>query len=203
MIVPSSLDTDKADRITAKASYLLQEFSQLFCVEKAFGVGMRQFEAVFGQTLSVAVFEGINRDLGAQADRFLNEQLPRPRDQDEGDVLVLTADAKGVPLVKGDAQRVPAFDKKERPGNRRMATLGCIYSVDRFARTAEQVVAALFRDHTVPPPDGRPTPRFNHYLSYFDSRIRARCRFPVPSEPGPGWRTRPPSGTGPASRSFA
>src|ERR1700693_2780034 len=31
----------------AKASYLLQEFTQLFCVEKAFAVGARQFEAVF------------------------------------------------------------------------------------------------------------------------------------------------------------
>jgi hypothetical protein len=35
-----------------KASYLLQEFSQLFCVEKASGVGARQFETVFGQKLS-------------------------------------------------------------------------------------------------------------------------------------------------------
>ena len=34
-----------------KASYLLQEFSQLFCVEKAFGVGARQFETVFQQRL--------------------------------------------------------------------------------------------------------------------------------------------------------
>ena len=38
-----------------KASYLLQEFSQMFCVEKAFRVGARQFETVFGQPLSVDV----------------------------------------------------------------------------------------------------------------------------------------------------
>jgi hypothetical protein len=63
---------------------------------------------------------------------------------------------------------VPAFDKKERPGNRRMATLGCVYTVDRFSRTPEQIVAALFRDPTVAqPPEDRPEACFKHYRSYF------------------------------------
>src|ERR1700680_1765002 len=66
-----------------KASYLLQEFSQLFCIEKAFRVGARQFETVFGQKLSVDVLEDINRALGAQADRFL-ELLPTPPAKEEG-----------------------------------------------------------------------------------------------------------------------
>ena len=47
------------------------------CVEKAFGVGARQFEAVFRQKLSVDVLEDINRAMGAQADRFL-DHLPTP-----------------------------------------------------------------------------------------------------------------------------
>src|SRR5207302_6359444 len=100
---------------TGKASYLLQEFTQLFCVEKAFRVGARQFESVFGQKLSVDVLEDINRAVGEQAERFL-DQLPPPPAKDEGAILVTTADGKGVPLVKEDAQKVPAFDKKERPG---------------------------------------------------------------------------------------
>ena len=150
------------------ASYRLQEFTQLFCVEKAFGVGAKQFEAIFGQKLSVAVLEDINRDMGTQAETFLDEHLPTPKPDDEGEWLVLTADGKGVPLVQEDAQRVPAFDKKERPGNRRMATLGCLYSVDRFVRTAEQIVAALFRDTTVEQPqEARPEPVFKQYRSHF------------------------------------
>jgi hypothetical protein len=149
-----------------KASYLLQEFSQLFCVEKAFGVGARQFETVFKQQLSVDVLEDINRDMGAQADRFL-EQLPAPAAAEEGAILVATADGKGVPLVRTDAQKVPAFEDKERPGNRRMATLGCVYSVDPYVRTPEQIVAALFRDATVAQPDHRPEACFKHYRAYF------------------------------------
>jgi hypothetical protein len=70
--------------------------------------------------------------------------------------------------VKQDAQKVPAFDKKERPGNRRMATLGCVYTVDPYVRTPEQIVAALFRDAAVPQPkEDRPEACFKHYRAYF------------------------------------
>ena len=149
-----------------KASYLLQEFSQLFCVEKAFGVGARQFETVFGQRLSVDVLEDINRAMGEQADRFLDD-LPAPAAGQEGAILVATADGKGVPLVKDDARQLPVFEEKERPGNRRMATLGCAYTVARHVRTPEQIVAALFRDTSVEQPDSRPEPQAKHYRGFF------------------------------------
>jgi hypothetical protein len=149
-----------------KASYLLQEFSQLFCVEKAFAVGARQFEAVFGQKLSVDVLEDINRALGAQADPFL-ERVPVPPPAEEGAILVATADGKGVPLVRADAAQLPAFEQQERPGNRRMATLGCVYTVDPYVRTPEQIVAALLRDDTVSQPADRPEACHKHYRAFF------------------------------------
>lgn len=149
-----------------KASYLLQEFSQLFCVEKAFGVGARQFETVFGQKLSVDVLEEINRDMGRQAEQFL-DVLPKPPVKEEGKILVASADGKGVPLVKEDAAQVPAFDEKERPGNRRMATLGSVYTVDPHVRTPEQILAVLFRDRRVSQPEDRPEPQGKHYRGYF------------------------------------
>jgi len=153
-----------------KASYLLQEFSQLFCVEKAFGVGAWQFDTVFGQRLSVDVLEHTNRDMGDQADRFLDQLSPPPR-AEEGEVLVATNDNKGVPLVREDARQVPVFEEKERPGNRRMASLGCVYTVDRHVRTPEQIVAALFRDSTMSGPredsKDRPKPCAKRYRGYF------------------------------------
>lgn len=148
------------------ASYLLQEFSQMFCVETAFGVAARQFATVFGQKLSVASLEDVNRNLGEQAERFL-DQLQPPPVADEGAVLVLTSDGKGVPLVQSEAQAVPVFETKERPGNRRMATLGCCYSVERHPRTPEQIVAALFRDRAEAAPQARPAPCGKRYRGYF------------------------------------
>ena len=105
--------------------------------------------------------------MGDQAERFL-ATLPKPPAKHEGELLVLTGDGKGVPLVKKDAQQVPVFEEKnERPGNRRMATLACTYTVDRHVRTPEQIVAALMHDDTVQPPAPRPEPCFKRYYGCF------------------------------------
>ena len=150
-------------------SYLLQEYSQMFCVDQAFGQAAQNLATVFGGTFSVATLESINVQMGQDADGFLGD-LPTPPAQEEGEVLVLSCDGKGVPLVREDAAKVPAFETaNKRPGNRRMASVAAVYSVDRFARTAADVVAALFRDDGPPHEDHpqRPRPKFKHTTAHF------------------------------------
>jgi hypothetical protein len=153
----------------ARWSYLLQEYSQLFCVEQAFGLAAQNMATVFGGTFSVDTLEAVNIQMGCDAEGFLAE-LPTPPAEQEGDVLVLSCDGKGVPLVREDAAKVPAFETaNKRPGNRRMASLASVYSVDRFERTPVDIVAALFRDDAPPdeedPP--RPRPQFKHTTAHF------------------------------------
>ena len=147
-------------------SYFFEEFSQYFCVDQAFGQASQGIATVLRQEVSVDTLERINRRMGEQAQEFL-DRLPTPPTEGEGELLVFTADGKGVPLVKADAQRVPAFDKAERPGNRRMATLAAVYTIDRYPRTPEQIVAALFRDDSGPRPKDRPQPQFKHVTARF------------------------------------
>ena len=147
-------------------SYLFEEFSQHFCVEDAFGQASVGLETVLGQKVPVDTLERINRRLGQQAAAFLDE-LPTPPAKEEGELLVFSGDCKGVPLVRDDARKVPAFEKTERPGNRRMATLAAVYSVDRYVRTPEQIVEALFRDERTPRPKRRPQPCFKHLVARF------------------------------------
>jgi hypothetical protein len=153
---------------SGRCSYFFEEFSQYFCVDQAFGQASQGLATVLRQEISVDTLERINRRMGEQAEEFLNG-LPMPPAKEEGALLVFTADGKGVPLVKADAQRVPAFDKAERPGNRRMATLAAVYTINPYVRTAEQIVAALFRDDTGPRPKDRPQPRFKHVTARFTS----------------------------------
>jgi len=153
-----------------RCSYFFEEFSQYFCVDQAFGQASQGLAMVLRQEISVDTLERINRRMGEQAEGFLDE-LPTPPAKEEGALLVFTADGKGVPLVKADAQRVPAFDKVERPGNRRMATLAAVYTIDRYLRTPEQIVAALFRDDSGPRPKDRPQPQFKHVTARF-TRMR-------------------------------
>ncbi len=69
--------------------------------------------------------------MGVDAGEFLDD-LPMPSPEKEGELLVASADCKGVPLVNKDAAKVAAFETaKKRPGNRRMASVTSVYSVDR------------------------------------------------------------------------
>jgi hypothetical protein len=150
-----------------QASYLLEEFSQYFCVDQAFHQAARGIELVLKQKISVDGLERTNRQMGGQADEFL-DHLPRPPANQEGELLVFTGDGKGVPLVKKDGHSLAAFeDRPERPGNRRMAILAGVYSVDRYVRTPEEIVAALFRDGERPQGGRRPEPQFKHLRACF------------------------------------
>jgi hypothetical protein len=160
-------------------SFLLQEFSQMFCVEQAFQQAANNLTAVFKASFSADTLEQTNQRMGAEADVFL-DQLPIPAAEDEGELLVASADCKGVPLVKQDAAKVAAFETaKKRPGNRRMATVTSVYSVDRHVRTAEQITEALFRDEEQKPLSDlrksgrrkkkRPRPKHKHTTAHFPS----------------------------------
>jgi hypothetical protein len=110
-------------------SYLLQEFSQLFGVDQAFHQAADNLQQIFGGKFSVDTLEQTNRRMGVDADRFL-DRLPTPARKDEGELLVATADCKGVPLVKEDAAKTAAFETaKKRPGNRRPL---CQYRRDNY-----------------------------------------------------------------------
>ncbi len=130
-----------------KGSYLWEEFSQYFCVDQAFAQAASAMETVFGQKLSVDTLERTNQRIGNQAEPFL-DSLPAPPTEEEGELLVATADGKGVPLIREQAESPPPVHgpKRVRPNNRRMATVASVYSVDRYHRTADDVMAALFRD---------------------------------------------------------
>ena len=85
-------------------------------------------------------------------------------------MLVFTADGKGVPLVKEDAERVPAFDKAERPGNRRMATLAAVYTINPYvADPASKSWRRCFATTAGPRPKDRPQPQFKHVTARFTS----------------------------------
>lgn len=151
-------------------SHLLEEFTQLFCIEQAFEPAAEAFERIFRQRLSVDTLERANQRMGAQAEAFLNA-LAVPPAAEEGELLVVTSDAKGVPMVQADAQRLRCFEERPlRPGNRRMATLAGVYSVDRYVRTPEQIVSALFRDvreEPAPSDDVRPEPCHKRVIARF------------------------------------
>jgi len=150
-------------------SFLLQEFSQMLGVDQAYDQAMKNLGQILHSDFSVDTAERTNGRLGSSAGEFLAD-LPMPEAGSEGKLLVATADCKGVPLVKNDSQKVAAFETaKKNPGNRRMATVTSVYSVDPHIRTAEEITAALFRDECDEdsPKPSRPEPRNKNTTAHF------------------------------------
>jgi hypothetical protein len=116
-------------------------------VEQAFGTVAELLKVIFELDLSVDTLEQGSRHMARTAPAFRAAQ-PAPDPQAEGELLVVSEDNKGVPMVR-PVQSTPAGahrKKGEKANKKQMATLGCVYTVDRQIRAAEELVAALFRD---------------------------------------------------------
>ena len=151
-------------------SYLLQEFSQMLCVDQAYDQAMTNLGGILGGRFSVDTTQQINSQVGVAAGEFLDD-LPDPEPGSEAKLLVASADCKGVPLVKEDVAKAAAFETaKKNPGNRRMATVASVYSVDAHVRTAEEITAALFREPSDEYPADkpkRPVPKNKNTTAHF------------------------------------
>jgi len=136
-------------------SYLLQDWNQMMSVEQPFGTVARSLQTILGLQQSVDTLEHGNQQMAGAAAAFRAAQPP-PDPEAEGELLVVSEDNKGVPMVRPvEAKPVGAHLKKgEKANKKQMACIGVVYTADRQVRTPEELVAALFRD----PGNKRETP---------------------------------------------
>jgi hypothetical protein len=140
--------TDQRLQLPAsEVSYLLQEWDQLLGVEQAFGQVREVIKTILRLSQSVDTLERTNQHMAEAAPVFRDSQGPVDQAQ-EGDLLVVTEDNKGIPMVRPVDQKPAGAHrtKGEKANKKQMACIGCVYSVDRHLRTPEELVATLFRD---------------------------------------------------------
>jgi hypothetical protein len=89
----------------------------------------------------------MNQRIAQSAARFhLHRGTPPP--EEEGELLVATADGKGVPMRRPLLERVrsgPRRGKGEKANKKQMAYVGAVYSIDRYRRTADDVLNEVQR----------------------------------------------------------
>jgi hypothetical protein len=138
-------------------SYVLQDWDQGLCVEQAFGQAQTTVARMLNLKQSVDSLEHLNVQMAEQVSNF-RENRPKPDPATEGPILVTSGDGKGIVMRRSAADPAPAAhrSKGQKASQKRMATVGTAYTVDRYVRTPEEVVATLFRDGPKPPP--RPQP---------------------------------------------
>jgi hypothetical protein len=129
-------------------SYLLQQWSQSFCVKGAYQEAQTDLEQILRIRPSVRVLEDMNVSMAQDVEGFRSSR-PTPCTAEEGEILVVTGDCKGV-RIRGDKGAEPetgnhARKRGPRPGTKREACVGSVYSIDRFERTAEDIVDDVIR----------------------------------------------------------
>ena len=97
------------------------------------------------------------REDGALVPAFY-AQRPPPDRREEGALLVLQADGKGVPILR-PAATTARRGKGEKPGGKKEAILTALYTIDPAPRTPAAVVASLFKDADAAAPAPRGGPR--------------------------------------------
>jgi hypothetical protein len=141
-------------------SYVLQDWDQELCVEEAFSKAASTIQRILGLRQSVDSLERMTVHMAQQVQNY-REDRTFPPPQDEGELLVLGADGKGIVMRRHEPMPAGHRTKGEKASQKRMAIVGTAYTVDRHVRTPEQVLAALFGD-LEPKMTPRPKPQHKH-----------------------------------------
>jgi hypothetical protein len=137
-------------------SDLLMESAQLLGAEAAYDKGLQVISRLLGLRLSELALETAVAAHSQMVDAYYAQQAPFPAEE-EGPLLVAQADGKGVPMVRRETAypqaRRSKGDKKTR---KKEAVAISVYTIAPYQRTPQEVVNALFKKGSSPPP--RPAP---------------------------------------------
>jgi hypothetical protein len=136
-------------------SHVLQDWDQSLAMEQPFAQVNQTIERMLRLKQSVDSLEGMNRQQAQDVAAF-RDGLGSPPAAEEGQIVVTTADCKGI-VIRGQGTKTVCGGERpagQRAKQKRMAAVAGVYTVDPYVRTADDVVAALFRD-----PDYEPEPR--------------------------------------------
>lgn len=128
-------------------SYVLKDWLHQACVRDAFGEAVQWLSAMLGLSLNVHSAEQTSQRLAERVEQFRLEQ-PVPAASEEAEILVATADGKGVPMrrpVEERARHGVRRRKGEKANKKQMAAVGAVYSIAPFARTPDDVIDEVQR----------------------------------------------------------
>lgn len=126
-------------------SYTLQDWCQSLAAEVAFKPATKILFRLLGIKMTVSSTEEICRSVAESVAPFQDSCAPPPPEK-EGKILVKTLDHKGVPMIRTEPAPPEPHRTKGKKPKKRMAALGCTYTVDCHIRTPEEMTAFIFRD---------------------------------------------------------
>jgi hypothetical protein len=140
-------------------SDLLRDWAEFCTTDESYDESNRVLKRILGLCISKQALETAVQEDAADVEAFY-EQKAAPPSADEGSILVIQADGKGVPMVRSESADRPARrGKGQKRTEKKESVVTAIYSIEPYPRTPQQMADALLRDleqtSTQPP---RPTP---------------------------------------------
>jgi hypothetical protein len=142
-------------------SYVLEDWAQRLCLKESFAEAGNALEMLLGLRLGRRTLEHMNRAVAEHAPA-LRAMLEAPPAEEEGPILVVTADGKGVPMRREPVQGPKPHHRRtkgEKANKKQMACVGAVYSIEPFVRTAEDLLDEVLRHRKA---ESRPRPRHKH-----------------------------------------
>jgi hypothetical protein len=142
-------------------SDLVREIAEYLGVDVTYEKVTEMFSRILGQKLSTNAVSQMVAEDAADVEAYY-EQKPTPKPADEGQILVIQADGKGVPMVRETSvQAKVRLGKGEKRTQKKEAIVTGIYTIEPNLRTPEEVVASFFHKDEAPAPKERASKRSN------------------------------------------
>jgi hypothetical protein len=142
-------------------SYVLEDWGQRLCLKESFAEAGCSLEMLLGLRLGTRALEGMNRAVAAYAPAFQGS-LEGPPPEEEGPLLVVTADGKGVPMRRPPQDGPRPHHRRtkgEKANKKQVACVGAVYTIEPFVRRAEDIIDEVLRDEKA---EQRPRPQHKH-----------------------------------------
>ena len=125
-------------------SYLLQSWAQKFCIQGSYEQARKTLESILGIGTSIRTLEGMSQKMATGVDDFREKQLSSPPET-EGELVVITADGKGVPM-RTSAPVPLSSENNEYSKNMSQSSTGAAYTIAPFYRNPGDVVDEILRN---------------------------------------------------------
>jgi hypothetical protein len=140
-------------------SDLVREIAEYLGVDVTYEKVTGIFARILGQKLSTNAVSKMVAEDAADVEAYY-EQESAPKPADEGEILVIQADGKGVPMVRETSvQAKVRLGKGDKRTKKKEAIVTGIYTIEPNPRTPEEVVASFFHRDETPVPKERPSKR--------------------------------------------
>jgi len=145
----------------ADFSYVVQDWVQRFCLKGSFAEAAESLQTLLRLRIGVHTLERMSQEMADSVVPF-REAIEPPPATEEGPILVVTADGKGVPMrrpVQDGPKRHHRRTKGEKANKKQMACVGAVYSIKPFVRTADDILDEVIRHEKI---KDRPEPTHKH-----------------------------------------